>query len=158
MSIAHREAGLPPGAGEPAPGGAAHTRDEGRERLPDERTEVLVTMSSRLSVAIGAWLLVAPLVLDYSTTGTGFHAYWSDVVTGIALISLGALNIAVRARTTAISWALGVLGCWLVAAPLVLRFAVDAEAPHAAVNDVLSGTAIVLLSWLGAALDKRFRR
>ena len=139
------------------PDGSGPVRADHDRPEPDERAEVLATMPSRLSVAAGAWLLVAPFALDYSTTAAGFHAYWNDVAAGMALIALGLLRTALPIRTGRLLPLSAALGCWLVAAPFVLGFAATGDAPRATANDVLAGVLVGVLALLSTLTEKRLR-
>ena len=112
----------------------------------------IATLPSRLSFAAGAWLLVAPFALSYSTTGTGFRAYWNDVVVGVAVIAVAALQIAAPGRLSALPPLAAALGGWLAAAPFVLGFASNDGASGAVVNDVLVGALVVVLALVGRSL------
>lgn len=96
----------------------------------------------RLTVAAGAWLLVAPLALSYPTTGVGFRAHWNDVLVGIAVIAFAVPRLASPDRTAVLTPVSAVLGGWLVAAPFLLGF----SGTRAGVNDVLVGALLVLLA------------
>lgn len=107
-------------------------------------------MPVRIALAGGLWLLAAPFVLDYSTTGTGFRAYWNDVAVGLAVIAVLTPRVAVPARTAAALTAVAVaLGAWLALAPFVLGFA--GTLARAAVNDVVVGAAVALLAAVALA-------
>jgi SPW repeat len=141
------------------------TRTGGPTRAPagddpdrEAATVAVATLPSRLSVAAGAWLLVAPFALSYSTTGTGFRAYWNDVVVGVAVIAVAALQIAAPGRLSALPPLAAALGGWLAAAPFVLGFASNDGAPGAVVNDVLVGALLVVLALLGRSLGRRLSR
>jgi hypothetical protein len=133
-------------------------RGRDRQDADHERAELVATLPSRLSLAAGAWLLIAPFALSYSTTGTGFRAYWNDVLVGIAVIAVAAPRIALPGRIPALLPFAAALGGWLAAAPFLLAFASRSGAPRAAVNDVLAGVLLVLLAVLGRTLDKRVPR
>jgi hypothetical protein len=101
----------------------------------------------RLALAGGLWLIAAPFVLGYPTTGTAFRAYWNDVAVGLAVVGVLVPRVAVPARTASrLTAAALALGAWLVAAPFALGFAADVV--RAAVNDVLVGIALVVLAAL----------
>jgi hypothetical protein len=127
--------------------------DQDRER--EATVAAVASLPSRLAVAAGAWLLIAPFALSYSTTGVGFRAYWNDVLVGIAVIAVAAPQIAAPGRLPALPPAGALLGVWLAAAPFLLRYAPAGGAPHAATNDVLAGALLVLLALLGRSLGQR---
>lgn len=93
------------------------------------------------------WLVAAPFVLDYSTTGTGFRAYWNDVGVGLAVLAVLTPRVVVPDRTArALAATALALGGWLALAPFTLGFA--GSLPRAAVNDLVVGSALVVLSAL----------
>jgi hypothetical protein len=104
-------------------------------------------LAGRLALGAGVWLTAAPFLLGYSTTGTGFRAYWNDVAVGLAVVAVLLPRVAVPARAaTRLVTVTLVLGAWLAAAPFVLGFATVLV--RAAVNDVLVGLALVVLAGL----------
>lgn len=80
-------------------------------------------------LALGLWLIVSPPALGYSGTALA----WSDLVSGGVLILLGARVVAGGGMWA--SWAAGLVGVWLLFAPLLFW------APNAAgyLNDTLIG-------------------
>jgi hypothetical protein len=119
--------------------------------------ELVATLPGRVALSAGAWLLVAPFALDYTTTGAGFRSYWSDVLVGIAVIVVAALRIAVPHRGRSLAAAAAGLGGWLIAAPFVLDVAAGAEGTKPAINDVLVGSLLVVLAALDSMLGMRAR-
>lgn len=112
---------------------------------PRARWGITPVALDRLALAAGLWLIAAPFVLGYSTTGTGFRAYWNDVAVGLAVVGVLVPRVAVPARAASrLTAAALALGAWLVAAPFVLGF--SADLPRAAVNDVVVGIALAVLA------------
>ena len=112
---------------------------------PRVRRGITPVALDRLALAAGLWLIAAPFVLGYSTTGTGFRAYWNDVAVGLAVVGVLVPRVAVPARAASrLTAAALALGAWLVAAPFVLGF--SADLPRAAVNDVVVGIALAVLA------------
>ena len=141
----------------PAGGGAVQRLvDDVDEHLRRQRAEVVATLPSRITVAAGAWLLVAPFVLSYSPTAASFHAYWNDAAAGIALVFAGLLRLTLSGRATWLAALSAGLGGWLVAAPFVLGFAATGDALRATVNEVAVGILVVVLAVL-SALAQRHR-
>ena len=114
-------------------------------------------LAGRLALGTGVWLIAAPFLLDYSTTGAGFRAYWNDVAVGLAVVTLLLPRVAVPVRTAGrLAGAAGVLGCWLAVSPFILGYADDL--PRAAVNDVVAGAAVAVLIARSAAPRLVLRR
>ena len=92
---------------------------------------------SGLNVLAGIWLIVAPFVLNYSSTGNT----WQEVVFGAIVIILGL----VRMAAPHISWPNyinGIIGVWLIIAPWTLSGASTA----ARWNEVIVGIIVFLLA------------
>jgi SPW repeat len=118
---------------------AARRAEPGAGRIPAP------ILAGRAALAGGVWLIAAPFLLDYSTTGSGFRAYWNDVAVGLAVVALMVPRVAVPVRTAGrLATVTGLLGCWLAVSPFVLGYAGDL--PRAAVSDVLVGAALAALA------------
>lgn len=148
----------PPNAHPPSRYGAAEPRSSPPALFGTVSAEFAVTIPSRLALAAGAWLLIAPFALDYTTTGAGFRAHWNDVLVGIAVIVVAALRIALPGRTVALGLLAAGLGGWLISAPFVLDTAVGTEGVRPTTNDVLVGVLLIVLAALGSMLEVRARR
>lgn len=87
-------------------------------------------------IVLGIWLLFSPPTLGYQSTLMS----WSDILTGFVLIGLSGL-VLVRDNPWA-SYANGLVGFWLLMAPLVFH------APTAAayLNDTLVGILVITFS------------
>lgn len=94
-------------------------------------------MSYQLAVILlGLWLMASPDVMDYE----GPERLNNHIV-GPLVVSMGI--IALAETTRAVRWVNVVLGCWLVLAPMLLRY----EPLHIGVRSALLGIAIAGLSW-----------
>ena len=91
-------------------------------------------------VGLGFWLLTAPPALGYESQGMII----SDLVCGFLVICLGLISLSPRPPFPIARGLLGVIGIWLLAAPLVFW------APTAAayLNDTLVGALIIGLALL----------
>lgn len=97
-------------------------------------------------VVLGAWLMAAPAVLGHVGTTAGS----SDRLVGPLIAAIA--FVAASEITRPVRWANVVLALWLVAAPWVLGFPMSA-----AINDVIVGIAVGVLSPLGKAdMQARF--
>jgi nucleoside-diphosphate-sugar epimerase/uncharacterized membrane protein len=74
-----------------------------------------------INIALGAWLVLAPITHGYAQTGTAI----SSVLAGATTMFLASLSLSWRFR--AARWALAVVGLYIMAAPL-LFWAADAAA------------------------------
>jgi hypothetical protein len=88
---------------------------------------------------LGLWLMTSPFAL-------GYRDEWalsaSDVASGALIVLFGALSL--NRRFGWAQWANTLLGCWLLAAPLVFWTA----SPAAYVNDTAIGTLLIALAIL----------
>ena len=87
-------------------------------------------------VLLGLWIMASPDVMDY----IGPERLNNHIV-GPLVVSMGI--IALAETTRAVRWVNVVLGCWLVLAPVLLRY----EPLHIGVRSALLGIAIAGLSW-----------
>lgn len=95
-------------------------------------------------VVTGLWLMLAPSVLDY-----GGAAATSDRIAGPVMAATAFL--AVFAITRGLRWFNLLVGAWLVAAPWLLNFPVDAT-----VSSMVCGVAALVLAPLGAPDQSRY--
>lgn len=82
-----------------------------------------------INLALAAWLIVSPPILDYARTPLA----WSDALSGVALLGLASLSLSWRFGWA--RWASAALGAWIMFAPLV--FWSDNAAAY--LNDTLVG-------------------
>jgi hypothetical protein len=73
-----------------------------------------------LALLAALWLLAAPLVLGYGTAERGSAGFWNAVATGGPLAVLALIRAARPTGALFLRTAGGVLGGWLVVAPVVL--------------------------------------
>ena len=112
--------------------------------VPDERREI--ALLSGLNVLAGAWLVIAPWVLDYWTS----DPRWNDVACGAAVALLALIRLAGAFRASWLSWINAVIGAWV----FVAAFTIDRSAV-AAWNDAIVGAAIFLLAAASADATRR---
>jgi hypothetical protein len=89
-------------------------------------------------MVLGAWLIASPAALGYQDAAL----VWSDVVSGGLLVVLGGLSLSPRRRWA--PWAAGLVGVWLLFAPLL--FWAPGAAAYA--NDTLAGGLAVAFALL----------
>lgn len=97
-------------------------------------------------VVLGVWLMAAPTVLGYvGTTAASSDRLVGPLIAAIAFIAASEITRTVR-------WANLACALWLVVAPLILGFPMSA-----AINNVIVGVAVAILSPLGKAdMQSRF--
>ena len=91
-----------------------------------------------INMLLGAWLVASPFMMEYRSV----PLEWSDMASGALIFALSALSLSPRGRWA--PWGVGVVGFWLLCAPLVFW------APTAAVyaNDTLVGMMAIGLALL----------
>lgn len=117
------------------------------------------TLASSAAVLIGAWLPLAPLVLDYPTIldsgveemarGAGV---WNDIIVGVLVMVSATVRASAPARAPAVSLVTAVLGGWLALSPFLLG---HADVGRALVNDVVSGLALAALGLYSYVVSRR---
>ncbi len=88
-----------------------------------------------LIIALGVWLIAAPLTFSSRIDGFGY----SDLCSGLLLVILGALSIAERRVWS--GWAVGIVGLWLQFAPLLFW----APSAWMYLNNTLIGSIAIVL-------------
>jgi hypothetical protein len=101
---------------------------------------------SGVTLILGIWLMLVPLMWSYGDAEVGFDAQWNDVLIGLAVTLIGLVCLTRPVRSVAVSMVLFVLGVWLVAAPLVIAYGLGDDSTLATVNDTIIGAAIAVLS------------
>lgn len=89
-----------------------------------------------MNIALGAWLVTSPFTLGYRSLAMS----WSDYVSGILICFFAALALSNRCAWA--RWSAGVVGAWLLMAPLI--FWAPSAAAYA--NDTLVGSLVILFS------------
>lgn len=63
-------------------------------KAPDRRPlPPLAQLPSVITLLAGAWLIVAPFLLDYRGAATWVDGYWNDILVGTAIIAASATRI-----------------------------------------------------------------
>lgn len=95
----------------------------------------------------GAWLVIAPFVLGY----TSLQGIWNDDLVGLVLMIAALVRFHRAFRGDGLSYLRIVLGLWLILASFVLH---DVT-PQAHWNDVIVGIIVVALGAWSLALERR---
>jgi len=107
----------------------------------------------QLNILLGAWLIAAPFVLDYSGSSVAMR---NDVAIGVVLVACSWWLLAVTTGRIAADVFQLLGGLWLIAAPFVWHYG-QLSRPFG--NDILVGICSVLVSatslWI---LNARSRR
>ena len=107
------------------------------------RSEVIG--SSGLNVLIGAWLVIAPWVLGY----TSGDPKWNDVIFGILVGTFGLTRVLGAYRASWMSWLNALIGAWI----FIAAFTIDSSTV-AFWNDIACGAAVFVLAiWSATVSD-----
>ncbi len=90
-----------------------------------------IHFGSGINIAVGVWLLMAPIYLGYPRP----ISRWNDIVVGLVLMALAILRYTHPFHRFWISWINACIGLWLIAAP----FALKCDLMRAQVNDMTVG-------------------
>jgi hypothetical protein len=104
-----------------------------------------------VNAALGIWLMAAPAVLGYSTTGSAAGSVDRTVGPLVASTAIAAIWPEIRP----LRWVNVVLGGWMVVAPLVLGWFVDYPTV-AVVNSIVVGAAVTGAAFVRGPVDARF--
>lgn len=95
-----------------------------------------------VSLVLGVWLIIAPLVLGYSGGATA-----NSIVLGVIVSALALFQLSMPHQTWT-SWLSGVAGLWLILAPFVLGF----TEPAVLWNQIIVGIVVAGLGFWNSAL------
>ncbi|WP_370103367.1 SPW repeat protein [Streptacidiphilus sp. MAP12-20] len=102
-----------------------------------------------LLLGIGVWLFVTLWVLDYPQTPQSQDAHLNEIMVGIVVFLNGMARL-VRNPSRVSDGVVALAGAWLLVAPFVVGYTTNAEAGDAAVADVATGGALILLALYSA--------
>jgi hypothetical protein len=119
----------------------AHARYPiGDEAPPPDRQPRTATSPGTAALFLAAvWLVISAVPVAYLGAGR-FDACWNDLVVGLALCATALIQLTrPQSRLVGITVA---LGCWLLAAPFLLQYGLNA----ALWNDLLVGVVVLGLA------------
>ena len=109
-----------------------------------EHSEMMQARSlSIITLILGAWLIIAPYVLNYNKTA----AYWNEVVTGIVVVVMALTRLAAP-RISWPSWVNGLAGIWLIVSPFFFAY----TATSAYWNQIIFGILVAVIAWGNASV------
>jgi hypothetical protein len=117
-----------------------------QQRVPGPKLPGLI---SGVTLLLGIWLAATPLLWAYGDTGGGFDARWNDALVGLALTALGVARLTRPVRLMSTTTVGGLLGGWLIIAPLLLGYGFGPDSTRATLNDMLVGVIVAGLSVIG---------
>jgi SPW repeat-containing protein len=111
------------------------TNEETPRREPYSAAELSeIRWASGTNILFGAWLFVAPWVLNYAQEAIS----WNETIVGAALMILATLRFIRPLGRFWIGWINAVIGLWIIAAPFVLHY----QHTTAQVNNLTTGVAV----------------
>lgn len=135
------------GASSPAP---LRVPGEGKAG-PLDRARTAMQLTAGL-LAAGAWLLLAPFALGYSSA----VPTTSDLIAGSVLVVVALAGLVAPADMRWLGLVSAAVGAWVVAAPFVLFYTARAPSAAAAVwNDLAVGVVVVVLGGLAWLVQRR---
>ena len=93
---------------------------------------------SGINMILGAWLIVSPYLLNYTSSA----ARWTQITFGAFVLILAAIRF-IAPRFEWASWFVGLCGLWLIVAPFLLQYQMSV----AYWNEVISGIVIATLAF-----------
>jgi hypothetical protein len=111
------------------------TNEETPRREPYSAADLSeIRWASGANVLFGAWLFIAPWVLNYAQEVTS----WNETIAGAALMILATLRYIRPLGRFWIGWINALIGLWMIAAPFVL----NCQRITAQVNNMTTGVAV----------------
>ena len=107
--------------------------------------------ASGVNILLGAWLIVAPWVFDYS----GRSAAVSSITAGALIALLASIRLASLHNSAALSGINLLLAFWTAAAPWIYQYASNTGALW---NDIFVGTLVAVLAVCSAIATDADRR
>lgn len=105
-----------------------------------------VKVASALNFLLGLWVLAAPFTLGYSVYNLGpvglSRAMYTDIIVGVLVAIIAAIRFLFAPRQDWLSWAIMLLGAYLVLSPFIWAYAYYG---YAAGSDVFGGA---LIAWI----------
>ena len=111
------------------------TNEKGPRREPytaDDLSEI--RWASGANILFGAWLFIAPWVLNYAQDAIS----WNETIAGATLMILATLRYIRPLGRFWIGWINALIGLWMIAAPFVL----NSQYITAQVNNLTTGIAV----------------
>lgn len=117
-----------------------------QQRVPGPQIPGLV---GGVTLILGIWLMLAPLMWSYGDAATGFDARWNDALAGLVIAATGLARLTRPIRLMPVTVLSFLLGVWLVIAPFVLAYGFGEDSTRAAISDIVVGLIVAALAVLG---------
>ena len=121
------------------------TNEKGSRPEPYNATDLSeIRWASGANILFGAWLFIAPWVLNYAQG----VVRWNDRIAGAALMILATLRFIRPLGRFWIGWSNALIGLWMIAAPFVL----NCQQISAQVNDLTTGIAVFVAGTISGSV------
>ena len=117
--------------------------DTSADRYEEEADRGAIQSASLINFILGAWLIISPYVLSY-TTGA---AKWNQTVFGIVILILAGLR-ALAPRQQWLSFLSGLAAIWLIIAPWALNY----QASVAYWNEVIVAIVVAIVAFWNSSM------
>lgn len=101
---------------------------------------------SGINMLLGAWLIVSPYILSYSST----TAKWNQTIFGVVILLLAVARY-IMPRLELASWLAGLAGIWMIIAPFILNYSTAV----AYWNEVLVGIVVAMVAFWNTTIHTR---
>lgn len=115
--------------------------------MEEENRDSVVSLSI-INFLIGAWLVISPYILTYSSGS----AKWNQTAFGIAILFFSAVRF-LAPRASWASFVNGVIGLWMIIAPFILNY----NRSVAYWNEIIFGALIALIGFSNSAINTTAR-
>lgn len=103
-----------------------------------------VRSASLLNVILGAWLIISPFILNYTSSA----ARWDQVIIGIAVVVLAGIRTFMPSQRW-LSSLVGLAGLWAIIAPFILSY----DRSVAYWNQIIIGAVIALVAFVNSSMS-----
>jgi hypothetical protein len=102
-----------------------------------------------LTILAGTWLIIAPFVLNYSSSGNS----WLEIILGATVIIFGLIRLATP-QIAWPSWINSLVGLWVIVVPWII----PGTSSAARWNEFLTGGVVAILGYASAAATENRQR
>ena len=121
------------------------TNEEGPRREPYSAADLSeIRWASGANILFGAWLFIAPWVLNYAQDVIS----WNEAIAGATLMILATLRYIRPLGRFWIGWINALIGLWMIAAPFVL----NCQHITAQVNEMTIGTVVFVAGTISGSV------
>ncbi|WP_107308383.1 SPW repeat domain-containing protein [Streptomyces qaidamensis] len=115
--------------------------------------EVRNSLISAMMLAAGIWLFIGAWIIGYPFNEPAVDAHLNEMIVGV-VVFLVAVARMVRQRGPVSEIVVAAAGAWLVAAPFVVSYGDTSKADAARINDIATGSVLILLATVSLLLAR----